>query len=244
MDKKLSVILLSAVFFVLLLISACSKNSPANPEPAPVHTATPVATILVDDFEDGDTVNSITPPDASNNYWTGFWDSNSSYSTSSLCGAAGGDLGADSFSNTINLNAAIATPVSQYTGFAGPCVNVFTDKPTNTGIDISSFSSFKFDLRNHIVTAPLNGSVKYEVQLYNAKLGYMVRAQYTPVNDEWKSCEIPLADFSIPDGYYGTPAVVLSNTTQVSFYYSVYAPVSNTAAEMNAVFDNIKFLKY
>lgn len=246
--------LIFAVIVMFLVFGAfsagCKNNNPESPAATatpvpPADTPTPVATVLVDNFEDGDMVNSITPLDAAHNTWGSFWDSSASVvSSQGICGAPGSEYGADPLGNTVDLVAKIATPTAQYVGFCGPYVNIYTNFGTSTGFNFSDYSGVKFGMYNSVVTAPLNGSLKYSVQLYNGMTGYMARAEFTPPSGQWSQVYVPFSNFTVPVVSYGTVPKVLSKVTQFAIYYEAYAPVSNTPAELHTAYDNIRFEKY
>ena len=237
-----------AIVFVFVLISSismttgCKKSSPSSP----ATTATPIATILVDNFEDADLVDSILPLDATNNTWGNGWDGHSNLAGPTITGAPGGIYGADALGTTSNLIAAVATPTSQYYGFNCALVNLFTNYGSSAGLSITAYTDLNFGFITKVTTAPTNGTRAYIVLLYQAGTGHMIEAPFTPTANNWQTVTVPLSSFIIwPQGTSGfTVGDVLANVTNIAFYYYIYSPTQNdTATEINCI-DNIVFRKF
>lgn len=241
-NNKTQAVLIS-VFIAVFFIQACVKREPAEP-PVPANF-TPVATVFVDDFEDGDIINSISPMDPINNYWSGFWDNHSAITTGLLT-APGGEYGATCFGASSNLVSAISVPFSGFYGFNGMFTYTYTNFGTKTGVYLKFNSVVSFSMNVNVVDPPTNGDFKYGLALYNTKTGYYVQYDYTAAvsTGVWKKYRVLFSDFTLPAGAGYTAGQVFSNVTELDFYYFLVSPSQNTAGRLDVQVDNISFEKF
>jgi hypothetical protein len=239
MNRKMFYAAVIISVLAALLSQGCGKKSPTTPP-----NTTPVATIQIDNFEDGDYIDSV--GDTVNDLWWGFRDNGTSTNTVGLSGAPGGKYGYYCFAITSTAKATIFTaPLNPYFGFNGMMAKTYTNYATSTGLNLSTYSFFAFGINVHITTPPSGASFKYGIELYNGTTEY-VQFDFSQdvVNDRWIDCNLPLSGFTLPppSAPYSV-ASVLSNVTEIDFYYLVVGN-QNSSGSLEAQIDNVHFDKY
>jgi hypothetical protein len=240
MKNKKTWLIIVITAAVIITSQGCGRQS--SPGPTPTPNLTPLATLEIDNFEDGDLINSVQPIDAFNTWYSVI--KPNSNCNNGLTGGQGGDYGADAYGTTSNLIANVATPTGYY-GYTGMITQTITNFGAGTGLNLSQYTNAAFAMHVSVTAQPLNGSLKYGLKLRNPS-GYYADCDFTPFIElnSWKNYSLPLSSFQPPAGAPYSVADVLPDVNEITFYYYIFSGVQNTTAGLEACIDNVQFIRY
>ncbi len=199
-------------------------TSTATATPTVTNTHTP-GPIVIDDYEDGDTVNKIACSDCVNDTHYFCMVPCSHIVSGGLAWLDKGPLngnyyysvtGTASFGGDYDLQLLMAT---------------ITTSATSTGISITDMTYLNFDYKIKATAA-----LKLEIKIYNPYGTSLYYALNAVSDNTWQSASIPLSAFT------GTPGAVLGNVYQVNINTNTIAPSGLSFYEEFSL-DNIKFTR-
>ncbi|MBN2755275.1 MAG: CIA30 family protein [Candidatus Goldbacteria bacterium] len=191
MKKIVSVII--ACFSLMIFFISCSESSPSNPGTGVSGTPTPM---LIDDFEDSDTINEL------GGYWTSMDDSDfgGGNTVNSISISSGSTLGTTTGSLALypeysQINTFIADQPSGYYGF----VSLFTDLPS--GRNLSNTTGLRFHLKTYYKPTDTEDRISVwigSVSEITDGIYSRYRASVTvATGGEWAQYEIPWSSFTL-----------------------------------------------
>lgn len=198
--------------------------------PTATATSTELATIIVDDFEDGTlAINLIDPP---NNAWE--FNDDSILGGTSAWNAAGFCSGP--YGQAISLTGTVRAhnpTTGQFMGLLAVSTTVKTD---GQGIDATKYSGLHISMMCNAV-AP-SGNMYYTYRLYNAAGQF---ADLNPMPDgEWITSTTSFGGY---EPYYGAPWTtqdVLSNLSAIEVRVQLFTVVEDAETTFNLCLDQIE----
>jgi hypothetical protein len=198
-----------------------------------------ITPFVMDDFEDNDLYNNVTPGPNPPNLWyeytlTGLV---TPVPTPFLGTGTGVGIGHGLDMQGIAFSD-LTDGAGNYYGYFGTSAPVFTG--TGTGINVSMYQYITFWINIGVINAPSAGTVRYMFKLMDNSGNTVEQEIVSPPSEAWGFFQMSVSGFTLPAGASGyTVADVLSNVVDMKWEYDIVSSSSTDYSECWIWLDDI-----
>ncbi len=225
---KKMIILFMILFSSLVMETGCQKNNPSAP-------AQVVSAVSVDDFEDNNLTNMISPPENQWLYDLSFGSSMQSFGVISQPPAQYGSY---------SLGVTVTVKATQYLGgnFIGSAdVACGTVDNGGAGINVTiekGYKRFKFSALCNYYHLYQNADMEYFIRIYDSSGAKYMEYSALNLTPAWQDFDLQLSDFAMLTS--GTVQEICADLGKIEFILRIAGP-NNARNYVRFFLDNVKF---